>query len=67
MTGRSGSGWFDVTLDGKTIGFVTGPRLGSGNWECYLELPGKTSRHLGQAPNKQAAKEKVTKAWKRFS
>jgi len=64
---RTGNGWFDVEKDGRVIGFVTGPREGRGNWECYLELPGRTSKPLGQAPNKEAAMQEVSKTWDRLT
>lgn len=62
MTGRSGLGWYDVTSDGKTIGFVVAPSRPTGKWHAYLDRASGNAKRVGSAASREAAAEMVRSA-----
>jgi hypothetical protein len=54
MSGRSGLGWTDVTLQGEVVGFVTGPDK-DGKYVCFLDNEGAGSKSVGVANEKTTA------------
>ena len=62
MSGRTGPGWIDVTVEGETVGFVVVPSRPGGKWYCYQDLPNANSKRVGDAPDKDKAFEMVRRA-----
>lgn len=62
MSGRTGSGWIDVTVEGETVGFVVVPSRPDGPWYCYLDKENANSERVGSANSKDKAFEMVRRA-----
>lgn len=62
MSGRTGSGWIDVTVEGETVGFVVVPSREGGKWYCYIDPPNANSKRVGAASSKDEAFKIVREA-----
>lgn len=63
---RSGSGWTDVQVNGKTVGFIVTPSNLGGKWHAYLDNVGSSgSRRVASASTRAAAIAAVKEAAKR--
>jgi hypothetical protein len=54
MAGRSGDGWTDVSLNGRVVGFITGPDK-HGRFIGFLDNEGAGSKTVGTAGSKAVA------------
>lgn len=61
---RAGSGWTDVTVGDRVVGFVSGPEK-NGRYVAFLDHRGAGSKVVGTAADKTAAVALVKDAYLR--